>query len=213
MREVMTADARDVKAARRGGEAGAEAFARLYDRHAAVVLALCRRHVARGEGGDAEADDALQETFVRAFQMLDRVDDPERVRSWLYAIARRVCSERRRAAGRRRRHEAEGANVVVNIASETTPRGGREKGGADEARVEAGVQRAEQLAMLDLALEKLSDSERLAIHLYYMDSDPVGAAKESLGLSRSGFYKLLGRAKERIGEWMNVSEPVRPRTD
>ncbi len=220
MDDVMTPDARDLAMARRRGDAGALAFARLYDRHAAVVLGLCRRHVPRGQGGDAEADDALQETFIRAFQMLDRVDDPDRIRSWLYAIARRVCAERRRAAGRRRHHESEGAGVMLNIAMEYTPRPGRQQSEAGGIHAEGssiaatsglnGAQHAEQLAMLDQALDKLSDSERLAIHLYYMDSDPVAAAKETLGLSRSGFYKLLGRAKERIAELMLMREPARP---
>ena len=63
MDEVMTPDARDLQAARQGGEAGAAAFTHLYDRHAGVVLALCRRHTRLGFGDDAEADDALQETF------------------------------------------------------------------------------------------------------------------------------------------------------
>lgn len=216
MDESMTPDARDLQDARRGGDAGPPAFARLYDRHAPVVLALCRRHVPRGQGGDAEADDALQETFIRAFQMLDRVEDPERIRSWLYAIARRVCAERRRAAGRRVHHEAEGASVMMNIAMEFTPRPGREPATACDASAAGGppereAQHAEQLAMLDEALDKLSDSERLAIHIYYMDTDPVAAARETLGLSRSGFYKLLGRAKERIGELMGIREPARPR--
>lgn len=209
----MTPDARDLQAARRGGDAGALAFARLYDRHGAVVLALCRRHVPRGQGGDAEADDALQETFIRAFQMLDRVDDPERLRSWLYAIARRVCAERRRAATRRTHHESLGATVMMNIAMEYSPLPGRGKNevhGALGGPPADGAAHAEQLARLDLALDRLSDSERLAIHLYYMDSDPIAAAREALGLSRSGFYKLLSRAKEHIAELMGITEPAHP---
>src|SRR4051812_8544323 len=47
------------------------AFAHLYDRHAAVVLSLCRRS---GDGSLTEAEDATQETFIRAFGMLDRLN-------------------------------------------------------------------------------------------------------------------------------------------
>ena len=42
--------------------------------------------------------------------------------------------------------------------------------------------------------------ERLAIHLYYLDADPVGAATSALGLSRSGYYKLLSRAHGRLAD-------------
>src|SRR6185295_20002960 len=92
----MTDDARDVAAARNGD---AEAFARLYDRHAAVVLSLCRRNCT------TEADDAVQETFLRAYRSLHRLDGPDCLAAWLYAIARRVCAERRRSGKRRRHHE------------------------------------------------------------------------------------------------------------
>src|SRR5262249_26051946 len=111
MSDVMTPDGRDLEAARQGGDAGLAALGRISDRHAAVVRALCRQNVASGHGGDAEADDALQEPFIRAFQMLDRVEDPGKLRAWLYAIARRVCSEHRRSARRRSAHEAKGAGV------------------------------------------------------------------------------------------------------
>jgi len=206
MDEVMTPDARDLQAARQGGEAGAAAFTHLYDRHAGVVLALCRRHTRLGFGDDAEADDALQETFIRAFQMLDRIDDPDRIRPWLYAIARRVCAERRRAAGRRIRHEARGATVMINVAMEHTPApgAGRNDGGAGPDQVSPGsrAEHSEQLSLLDQALDKLSDSERLAIHIYYLDPDPVVAASDTLGLSRSGFYKLLAKAKDHLAALM-----------
>src|SRR5438132_1317372 len=62
---------------------------------------------------------------------------------------------------------------------------------------------AEQLARLDLALDELPDKERLAIHLYYLDNDPIAAAESCLGLSRSGFYKLLAKAKDRLANLMS----------
>ena len=49
-----------------------------------------------------------------------------------------------------------------------------------------------------MALDQLDDDERLAIHLYYLDSDPVRAAQAALGIGRSGFYKLLTRARESL---------------
>ncbi len=51
-------------------------------------------------------------------------------------------------------------------------------------------------------MEKLDDRERLAIHLYYLESDPVTTATDALGLSRSGYYKLLGRAREQLADLM-----------
>jgi RNA polymerase sigma-70 factor (ECF subfamily) len=206
---VMNEDARDLSAARSGGSDGHAAFARIYDRHAGVVLALCRQHVTRSAGGDAEAEDALQETFIRAYRMLDRVEDPGQLRAWLYAIARHVCAERRRSAARRMNHEARGAQVHMSPAMEYSPipggnaaGAGSPGGGGRHDAPSAGAEHREQLALLDRALDALPDRERLAIHLYYLEPDPVAAASSVLGLSRSGFYKLLTKAREHLGALM-----------
>ena len=176
-----------------GGEDAQVAFGRIFDRHSAVVRALCRSHCSN----DTDADDALQETFIRAYRRIDQVNDPEHLRTWLYAIARLVCSERRRSATRRTKHEhaaAEerhtmngtlGSNHTVSSHSQSRPP-------AESA------ERREQLEHLSKALDDLPDEERLAIHLYYLESDPIAAAQDALGLSRSGFYKLLARARERL---------------
>ena len=183
-------EAADLAAARAGDN---DAFARIYDRIAPVVLSLCRQRSL------AEAEDATQETFIRAHRLLHKVDDPQRLRPWIYAIARRVCSERTRASRRRTRHEEKSA--LRNQEIQTAPGRGSQVGttGGDPA---GESEHAEELKRLGAAMEKLDDRERLAIHLYYLESDPVATATDALGLSRSGYYKLLGRAREQLAELM-----------
>jgi len=48
----------------------------------------------------AGADEATQETFVRAFTRLDTLQDADRLRAWLFGIARHVSREHRRATHR-----------------------------------------------------------------------------------------------------------------
>ncbi|MBT8484251.1 MAG: sigma-70 family RNA polymerase sigma factor [Phycisphaerales bacterium] len=167
-----------------------QAFARLYDRHAAVVLSICRR-VAESP---TDAEDATQETFIRAHRRLRDLDGSAGLRPWLYAIARRVCAERRRAARRRRHHEA----TAMRLAP-THP---------DSAAPDAVV-RDEQMSRLTAAIETLSARERLAIHMYYLEHDPVAEARVTLGLSRSGYYKLLARARRNLASIMS-EEVARP---
>ncbi|MFL6128722.1 MAG: sigma-70 family RNA polymerase sigma factor [Mycobacteriales bacterium] len=52
-------------------------------------------------GSPFDADDAVQETLVRAWQAYDRFEGRSSVRSWLYRIATNVCFDSRRAGGRR----------------------------------------------------------------------------------------------------------------
>src|SRR5205085_8237043 len=111
------------------------------------------------------------------------------LRPWLYGIARRVCAEARRAARRRSMHEERStmSQATLSNAASSAP---------DEQ------EKTEQLDRLSTALDGLPDDERLAIHLFYLDADPVAAASAALKLSRSGFYKLLARARQRLAAAM-----------
>ena len=57
-------------------------------------------------GSVFEADDAVQETMVRAWKALDSFEGRSSVRSWLYRIATNVCLDMLR--GRQRRALADG---------------------------------------------------------------------------------------------------------
>ena len=77
----------------RAGDAGA--FRALFDRYALPV----RRFLNDLLRDATAAEEATQETFVRAHQRLDSLTDPARLASWLFGIARNVSYEHRRAAG------------------------------------------------------------------------------------------------------------------
>lgn len=67
----------------------------LYDGHASALLAYALRLT----GGDrARAEDVVQETLVRAWRNLDRLDDAVApVRPWLFTVAQRVAIDAHRA--------------------------------------------------------------------------------------------------------------------
>src|ERR1700739_2334989 len=71
-------------------------LAAAYDRYAAPLYAYCRSLLAE----PADAADAVHDTFVVAASKLDGLRDPDRLRPWLYAVARNECHRRLRARAR-----------------------------------------------------------------------------------------------------------------
>ena len=68
-------------------------FERFYEEHRTEVLRLLRRKL-----GAERADDAFQETFLRALQAYGRLDHGEHLRAWVLTIARNVAVDAFRRA-------------------------------------------------------------------------------------------------------------------
>jgi RNA polymerase sigma factor (sigma-70 family) len=68
-------------------------FETFYEEHSPEVLGLLRRKLGRDR-----ADDAFQETFLRALRAYDRLDHGEHLRAWVLTIASRVAIDVHRRA-------------------------------------------------------------------------------------------------------------------
>jgi RNA polymerase sigma factor (sigma-70 family) len=83
-------------------------FERFYDEHGSEVMRLLRRRL-----GSERADDAFQETFLRALRAYGRLEHGEHLRAWVLTIARNVAADMLR----RTRPETE----LVEKAAEDAP--------------------------------------------------------------------------------------------
>lgn len=152
-----------------------DAFAAVYDRYADRLHDFCWS-VLRDRD---EAADAVQDTFVLAAQRLAQLNDPERLRPWLYAVARSVALRRIRARKR----------VVLDEVE-------------DMADTDPGPHRAaEQEALRDLvwtAAAGLSERDRALLDLHVRQGLDGAELGEAMGVSASHAYVLLTRLRDQV---------------
>ena len=135
-------------------------------------------------GNAAEAQDAAQEAFVKAFYALGRFRSGAAFRPWLLRIVANEAINRRRAARRK-------ANLVLRVAESRPPDGAAP---SPEAAALAHEVRQE---MLD-AVNKLQPEDRLVIaYRYFMDLSE-GEMAEALDCPRGTVKSRLSRALKRL---------------
>lgn len=96
---------KDIIAQVRSGDR--EAYAELVRMHHAIIIGLCRSML----GDRADAEDAAQEVFVKAFRSLDRFTGASSFSTWLYRIASNQCLDVLR---RRSRDKTESLDALLD---------------------------------------------------------------------------------------------------
>jgi RNA polymerase sigma-70 factor (TIGR02960 family) len=101
----MVVDTADLLLRARAGDGAA--FRELTEPHHRELQVHCYRML----GSFQDAEDALQDTLLSAWQSLDRFEGRASLRTWLYKIATNRCLNARRSAGRRSAKEWNVPNV------------------------------------------------------------------------------------------------------
>ncbi|MBI0296796.1 RNA polymerase sigma factor [Streptomyces sp. PRKS01-29] len=188
MRDVRTGEAQIIARVRAGD---AEAYAELVRAHAPIA-----HRTARLLGAGADAEDVVQDAFVKAYLALGRFRSEAAFRPWLLRIVAHETSNAVRSA-RRRRTAADREGALLAGAEPVIPES------ADPAAVAlAGERRARLLA----ALEELSEPQRrVVIYRYLLDLDEAETA-EALGWPRGTVKSRLSRALRRLERLLGPSE-------
>ncbi|HEX5013225.1 MAG TPA: sigma-70 family RNA polymerase sigma factor [Candidatus Limnocylindrales bacterium] len=141
---------------------------------------------------DGDAEDAVQEAFVKAYGALPRFRLDAPFRPWILRIVANEARNRRRSAGRR-------AGLALRAAEDRRP---GDAAPSPESAVLAGETRA---ALLE-AIQLLRDEDREIIGArYFLDLSEAEAA-EALGLPRGTVKSRLSRALARLRDQLSAAD-------
>jgi RNA polymerase sigma-70 factor (ECF subfamily) len=183
-------DAALLRAAASGDEAAFAAFMR--EHHAAV-----RRSLLAFGGSEADADDALQETFISAWRSASTYTGGANARGWLYAIARNAV----RHQVRRRVGEPEHLESIECLAEQA--------GWGDIAAPDT-----ESLARETLrdALQRLPVEEREVLTLRELDGFSGEETAALLGLTLPAMKSRLHRSRLHLAAVVRSLATTSPRS-
>jgi RNA polymerase sigma factor (sigma-70 family) len=156
-----------------------EAFSWVVDRYGDMVYTLCLRMLSV----EADAEDAAQEIFVKAFRFIQGFQERSKFSTWLYRIAYNHCISVIRK------------NVkVIDLVDELPDEEGDEEdlNGIDLLSGE------ERKRYLQMALEALPETDAVVINLFYYDELSLEEIAEVTGLSSSNIRIKLHRSRKKM---------------
>ncbi len=157
-----------------------DAFGVLVHKYQEMVFAYAFQKVRN----EVDAQDVMQEVFLRAYRNLYALRHPHRFRSWLYTIMSNECNRWLARAAKTRRHEimlADAADSDLRVEpAHTVPTEGW--------RVD-----------LEQAISTLSDENRVAVSMFYMGDCTLKEISDFLGVSVNTVKTKLYRARQQLG--------------
>lgn len=162
----------------RGLSAGDErSFSRLVGSYGARVRGIARQFL----GDGADADDAMQEVFIKVWRSGSSFD-PERatLSTWLYRITANVCLDRLR---QQKRWRWLGMEFLADRLDETTR--------ADEALVQR-----QAIVAVTQDIRALPDRQRLALLLVTIGECSAQEVASIMDISKGGAEQLIVRARK-----------------
>ena len=175
-------DAAAVALARDGDS---EAFRALVERHGRAVYRVAHRMT----GNPSDAEDVVQETFLRAYKQLGRFESRANFGTWLHRIAVNCSIDLIRS-----RPHRESAHDTVDL-EQFVPAGGSDAGRASPERLMLSTEVQQHV---NAAMGSLSPMERAAFMLRHFEGHSIDAIGSSLGLKSNAAKHSVFRAVRKM---------------
>jgi RNA polymerase sigma-70 factor (ECF subfamily) len=179
----------DVRRARRGDS---NAFASLVKSVQRPVYGLCLRLLRT----EAEAAEVAQETFLRAYQHLERFDESRPFDLWVLTIARNQCLDLLRRRQNMKTDDVEDHAHALQSA---------------DMNLEDGAIARQERKSLEEAMSTLSVDDREVLALYYVQKRTTKEIAEVMNVAPGTIMARLFRAREKLRTKMTPAENGEPR--
>jgi RNA polymerase sigma factor (sigma-70 family) len=154
-------------------------YAVLVDRHKDMAYTIAYRIV----GSREDAEEVVQDAFIKAFQALQGFRRTAKFATWLYRIVYNAAVSKQRQK-KHAMQPIDDDSRVMNLADD------------DDGDVE------ERHRMLEMALMKLPEEERVLLTLYYIEDSNVDDIHQIMGISKPNVKIRLFRARKKLHELM-----------
>jgi RNA polymerase sigma-70 factor, ECF subfamily len=176
----------DAAAAEAASLGDQQAFRVLVERHSHALFRLAYRMT----GNEQDAEDLVQETFLRAFKQLNNFDGRAAFGTWLH----RICVNRSLDTLRARKTRKE---VSQPIAADDSSNW-LDRVAAPQPSPERWTQSGEIAGLLEPALKQLSEAERTAFVLRHYEDQPIEEIARTLGVRTNAAKHSVFRAVQKL---------------
>jgi RNA polymerase sigma factor (sigma-70 family) len=156
-----------------------EAFGPLVDAHKDMVYTVCLRMLT----SEADAEEAAQDVFVKAFRAIESFQAKAKFSTWLYRIAYNHCiSEIRKKV------------KMIDLVDEVP------EGEVDEGEMNGldNISAGERSRYLKMAIESLAETDATVVTLFYYDELSLDEIAGITGLSSSNIRIKLHRSRKKM---------------
>lgn len=156
-----------------------DAFGGLVDAHKDMVYTVCLRMLT----SEADAEEAAQDVFVKAYRSLASFQAKAKFSTWLYRIAYNHCISVIRKKVK-----------MIDLVDELP------EGKVDEGEMNGleNISAGERSRYLQMAVESLAETDAVVVTLFYYDELSLDEIAEVTGLSSSNIRIKLHRSRKKM---------------
>lgn len=166
-----------IKATLQGNKA---AFGTLVERYQEYVFSVTLKVLKNKE----EAEEAAQDSFIKAYRALAKFEQRSKFATWLYQIAWRTAIDRYRSRPRAGQSLDDDQTFLQVADQEATP--------------EQRMQQKNTRTILEAALGQMKPNDATLLTLYYLNEQSVKEIAEIMGLSESNVKVKLFRLRDTL---------------